>query len=384
MATCKIKEVIPLSAGANNPTIAYFEHGDILPEGAKSFNCRYAENVEDGSRLALATTDTNVYFGKIDHGFANDLQRTFIAIRNKTTNKVRLVEVNQCAMLSQHFDQYTSSTGQITGHNLEDVQKMSLDTFGSKRAKRMFGQRAKNNYNPDLVKDQLEATLAEHQNKEPEVEDEFDKKRMMGELFLESRLPKVNKNATKISDIYQLEDLVDMSLLSRMDEEALAVLNIEDFSKDFKVPFIIDALNAIKRSKEPDSTPNLLKVKVCIYLDALINFLAGVKKRNNMKREDFSFVTTKVEADIRSKFVNPHDQKLDRSKYTVHKVSSYIIVLSFFISDSKEVNIDEMMMALQSSKVDILKICSSIAVKYRNTSNKLVLQLPSKVATHKR
>lgn len=70
------------------------------------------------------------------------------------------MEVNQCAMLSQHFDQYTSSTGQITGHNLEDVQKMSLDTFGSKRAKRMFGQRAKNNYNPDLVKDQLEATLA--------------------------------------------------------------------------------------------------------------------------------------------------------------------------------------------------------------------------------
>lgn len=78
----------------------------------------------------------------------------------------------------------------------------------------------------------------------------------------------------------------------------------------FKVPFIIDALNAIKRSKEPDSTPNLIKVKVCIYLDALINFLAGVKKRSNMKREDFSFVTTKVEADIRSKFVSPHDQKL--------------------------------------------------------------------------
>ncbi|XP_037029717.1 uncharacterized protein LOC119069693 [Bradysia coprophila] len=384
MATCKIKEVIPLSSGTNNPTIAYFEHGDILPEGAKSFNCRYAENMDDGSRLALATTDANVYFGKIDHGFATDLQRTFIAIRNKTTNKVRLIEVNQCTMLSQHFDRYTASTGQITGRNLEDIQKMSLDTFGSKRAKRMFGQKAKNNYNPDLVKDQLEATLAEHQNKEPEVEDEFDKKRMMGELFLESRLPKVNKMATKISEIYQLDDLIDMSLLSRMDEEALAVLNIEDFTEDFKIPFIIEALNAIKRSKEPDSSQNLTKVKVCIYLDALINFLSGIKKRNNMKREDFSFVTTKVEADIRSKFVSPHDQKLGKSKYTVHKVSSYIIVLSFFISDLKEVSMDEMMQALESSKVDILKICTSIAVKYRNTSNKLVLQLPSKTPTPKK
>ncbi|XP_037026006.1 uncharacterized protein LOC119067244 [Bradysia coprophila] len=280
MATCKIKEVIPLSPDTNNPTIAYFEHGDILPEGAKSFNCRYAENVDDNSSLALATTDTNVYFGKIDHGFATDLQRTFIAIRNETTNKIRLVEVNQCTMLSQHFDRYTSSTGQITGRNLQDIHKMSLDTFGSKRAKRMFGQKAKNNYNPDL---------------EPEVEDEFDKKRMMGELLLKSRLLKVNKIVTKISEIYQLDGLIDMSLLSRMDDEALAVLNIEDFSKDFKIPFIVEALDAIKRSKEPDSSHNLRKVKVCIYLDALINFLSGIKKRNNMKREDFSFVTTKVE-----------------------------------------------------------------------------------------
>lgn len=63
-------------------------------------------------------------------------------------------------MLSQHFDGYSTATGQIMDRNLEEIQKMSLETFGSKRAKRMFGQKAKNNYNADLVKDQLEATLA--------------------------------------------------------------------------------------------------------------------------------------------------------------------------------------------------------------------------------
>lgn len=122
-----------------------------------------------------------------------------------------------------------------------------------------------------------------------------------------------------------------------------------------------------------------------------------------MNRDDFSFVTTKVEADIRSKFVHPHDQKMydqiictpsltlaliffffafsGRSKYAIHKVSSYIIVLSFFISDAKEVNMDEMMEALQSSKVDVLKICTSISVRYKKTTNKIALQLPSKVPT---
>lgn len=67
---------------------AYFEHGEILPAGAKSFNCRYAENANDKSRLVLAANEKNVYFGEIDRGFANDLQRTFVALRDKITNKV--------------------------------------------------------------------------------------------------------------------------------------------------------------------------------------------------------------------------------------------------------------------------------------------------------
>lgn len=64
------------------------------------------------------------------------------------------------------------------------------------------------------------------------MEDDFDKKRLLGELFLESRIPKVNKTAVTINEIYQLSDLIDVSLLNRMDEEALAVLNIDDFSKE--------------------------------------------------------------------------------------------------------------------------------------------------------
>lgn len=64
------------------------------------------------------------------------------------------------------------------------------------------------------------------------MEDEFDKKRLMSELFMESRVPIVNKTATTLNETYRLTDLIDESLLNRMDEEALAVLNIEDFSNE--------------------------------------------------------------------------------------------------------------------------------------------------------
>lgn len=78
-------------------------------------------------------------------------------------------------MLSQHFDGYSTATGQISDRNLEDTQKLSLDTFGSKRAKRMYGQKAKNNYNAELVKDQLEATLAGKELFEGLISSDFNK-----------------------------------------------------------------------------------------------------------------------------------------------------------------------------------------------------------------
>lgn len=63
-------------------------------------------------------------------------------------------------MLSHHFDQHAPSSGPMSVRSLKEVQKVSLETFGSKRAKRMFGLKSKNSFNPELVKDQLEATLA--------------------------------------------------------------------------------------------------------------------------------------------------------------------------------------------------------------------------------
>lgn len=68
---------------------AHFENGDILPNGAKNLKCFYAQNkLDNNSRQSIVVSDKNVYYGKIDEGFSTDLVRTFVAIRNKTTNKV--------------------------------------------------------------------------------------------------------------------------------------------------------------------------------------------------------------------------------------------------------------------------------------------------------
>lgn len=69
----------------------------------------------------------------------------------------------------------------------------------------------------------------------------------------------------------------------------------------------------IQQKKEPDSDENLTKIKVCIYIDALINFINELKQKGrnrDMKNQTFSKITAKVESDIRAKFVMPNSVKL--------------------------------------------------------------------------
>lgn len=66
----------------------------------------------------------------------------------------------------------------------------------------------------------------------------------------------------------------------------------------------------VQQSKDPDSVANLNKVKVCIYIDALSNFLNGLQTKTNKAIFEFSQITTKVENHIREKFARPHDKKM--------------------------------------------------------------------------
>lgn len=56
----------------------------------------------DGSNklMAIAAQADNVYTGRVGEGFAGDLMRNFIGIRNKVTNKVY---TERCAPTTSHL-----------------------------------------------------------------------------------------------------------------------------------------------------------------------------------------------------------------------------------------------------------------------------------------
>lgn len=159
----------------------------------------------------------------------------------------------------------------------------------------------------------------------------------------------MNKEAKRLVDVYRLADLIDADVLDRLDNEAIAVLkgppddlpyvfsrlrhsrlpstdaitrncitskpifSLPPTTHRLKQKFLCTHVQAIQRSKNPDSADNLLKVKVCIYIDALINYFKQVNRvrlNANVHLDSISTVTPKLTDHMTKKFAQPNSSKL--------------------------------------------------------------------------
>lgn len=75
---------------------------------------------------------------------------------------------------------------------------------------------------------------------------------------------------------------------------------------------MLDIIVKCQEDKEPDSVANLMKIKIVIYIDALINFLSEMRlsKKVNLHNKAFSQITQKVETSIRKHFSQPDSLKM--------------------------------------------------------------------------
>ena len=166
-----------------------------------------------------------------------------------------------------------------------------------------------------------------------EGEDEFDKSKILQDQLLEDMIPKMNKEATKLHEVYCITDLIEPAILEKLETDAVKVLktNSEDiplvlhrFELFFEIPqlaslslsfhrlkckFLVELVQAVQRSKIPDSPENMLKVKACIYIDALIAYLQQVNKVRSQQKVHLNAIsnaTSELDAHLRKKFAQPH------------------------------------------------------------------------------
>lgn len=119
---------------------------------------------QDGSASVLvAVSKSNVYDGYIGVDAPADLRRRFIAVRKKGADQVTLVEVNECSLLSYHYNncalKKTQSAGEFSSMSTESARRILFKDFGGKKAMKVLERKEKMKVNVDVVKDQLDKTL---------------------------------------------------------------------------------------------------------------------------------------------------------------------------------------------------------------------------------
>lgn len=141
--------------------------------------------------------------------------------------------------------------------NVERARRILFKDFGGKKAVKVLDRKEKMKVNVDVVKEQLDKTLmgmlsaiqelnyvkdisfylkdicvvfSEIINAGEQFEDDFDKSKIQQDHILEEMVPRMNKEATKLVDVYRIEDLVGREALDLLDADTVKVLktNIED------------------------------------------------------------------------------------------------------------------------------------------------------------
>lgn len=83
-------------------------------------------------------------------------------------------------------------------------------------------------------------------------------------------------------------------------------------SSRIKRKFLVSIIESIQRSKLPDDPDNLLKIKACIYIDALITYFKQVnrvRQNQTVRLEPLTGITTKLNVLIKKKFSQPNTFK---------------------------------------------------------------------------
>ncbi|XP_017847100.1 uncharacterized protein LOC108603106 isoform X2 [Drosophila busckii] len=328
-------------------------------------------------KRSLVLAGESIYLGDLHEQNNSQEYDTYICIRNKSSNKAKLIPVNQALLSNNIYDNVALSKQTVLSK--EHAAKKLLKEFGGRKASRYVANREQMMVNVDVVRRDLDETV--QSSAQHEVDDEEDD--TLADVstsnveYLASIVPKFDKAATKVNEVYDVEDVVPRALLERLDEEAKSVFAAPLDSLPIESDYLREC---IKRLQEKAVTSKLdyLHIKLIIYMDALQSLIA-LRKRQ-MKYVELSRISEKVENDIRQRFADPNLVKsCSRTTFSTEKALTHFIVLALLISDKYEVDVNELSRILRTSKQRIKTYAHIVNARPKSRSDVLSLRLPSTV-----
>ncbi|RZF40455.1 hypothetical protein LSTR_LSTR013917 [Laodelphax striatellus] len=271
MHKCKIIEV----SGSNKklqPTLVEFEHGSLNNNNnVTNMKCDvvFEDDSQSTTYLAWRNSQRSILLKGTKVQPEDQLTQTLLLIRNKKTNKIRVVATDRLVVSN-----IVNHDGQLASRKTKDdtisKQQVSL-MFGSKKAQRHAVLSKKLQINQDIVKSKLETSVADIKVNVDDLNSSRDSST--------GHLPPCNVEAKTAEDVYKISDIIPEDVLESLQDIAEQVVEKPPSAPDnefsqFFVKCITSSPSVLKSTKH---------LKCLLYVDCLSRFFAIAAK--DMKAE---------------------------------------------------------------------------------------------------
>lgn len=290
-----------------------FEHAKLKKHAPNDLKCGvFSSSSNDKVYTVAAVADEGdvVYQGDV-HKDEVDFCRTFLAVRNKRNNKMRIYEASS-VMLSPTVA--SNFVDDFEPQNVADAKYNLNQTFGSKKAKRAADQIARMAVNVDAVKETLSATANDIKVEEDAlipVEDD---------TYLKM-LPPCNREASIVAEVYPINGLLEKKQLKELEKY------LSEASEDDQ---ILDParLSPFYQTLVTKTSKDTKLAALLLYAESLIRFC---KFKKITKTDKVCLYSDLVDKRIKKDFLSGSAHSKIVTKSCLDKAAMYIIILGLII-----------------------------------------------------
>uniref|UniRef100_A0A1I8PN50 DNA-directed RNA polymerase I subunit RPA49 n=2 Tax=Stomoxys calcitrans TaxID=35570 RepID=A0A1I8PN50_STOCA len=352
------------------PTLMKFQNGKLAAFTKENIEFTRLRCKEDANKFgALLMANGSLYQGLINNTEASELTDTYICVRNKRTNKMTIVPIDQVNLRNTIY----GGLDQIKKSSLsDDVTKMTLlKKFGGRKASRFVNDQEKMRMDISVVQDSLTETVNESMLDADDGVDQVDNTK-----YFDSIRPPCNKDAEHVRDIYKISDVVPTELMNRMEEEAKTVYQTSLDQIPISSEYLKQTIASIQQSTA--SVENLQRLKLIIYMDSLLNLIKS--RVRSLNKAELSQISEKVENNVRERFSDPNSSASgSRTAFSTEKALCHFLVLAFLINDKFEADASILSQELNAPRAKVIKYAHIVYGLPKSRTSILALKLPNKV-----
>lgn len=282
---------------------------------------------------------------------------TFLAIRNKRTNEMKLIQVQEASFKHTVYD----SKHSVFQNNIVDAKKTLHKEFGGKKALANYERTKKTAPNLEILEEALEKQLDTIDDKVFE-KDIFDQSQEDRAKFRGSIFPDIDlSSGNAVRDVFTAKKLLGQDMMDHLSEMAIQVLQTDPKQLPFSNKYINGVVKELQIKKQPDAKENIERISMFIYIDALIRIL-NCRKRT-LDNVELSRMSEQVERDARKKFTQ---ENFANSKFTKQKSVIYYLILLLISTPSLEIELENALEGVDITKTELLKYATVIGAKVKN------------------